>query len=46
MNLPVLLDKDVINSLHYEFEYNHGSSVMFMNQLRIALAHHFATSGK
>lgn len=46
LNLPIIPSKDVMKALRYEFEYNHRSIVCFLNQLKMALAHHFVRQGK
>lgn len=45
-NLPIIPSKKVMEKMFHEFKYNHGSVVSFMNQLKMALAHHFAMPGK
>lgn len=44
-NLPILLSNSIIRKIHASFHDNHGSIVSFVQEMRMALAHHFCKEG-
>lgn len=45
-NLPVILSPPVLRKMRASFHDNHGSVVTFVQETKMALAHHFSTEGK
>jgi len=44
-NLPVILSPPVLRKMRASFHDNHGSVVTFVQETKMALAHHFSTEG-